>query len=87
MVINIANRKSINKKHATNKEMFFFICSALQDTGFSSNIDYILLKRRFHRFFVLSSNTKSINLKLKLCRSNFKRANNYAVLSGFYRAI
>jgi hypothetical protein len=87
MAAKIFDKKLANKKYAINKEMFFFICSAFKDTGFSSRTNFILLKRRFHRFFTLSSNTKSINLKLKMSRSNFKRANNSAVLNGFYRAI
>jgi hypothetical protein len=87
MVTKIFDKKLVGRKRTTNKEMFFFICSALKDTGFSSHTNFILLKRRFHRFFTLSSNTKSINLKLKMSRSNFKRANNSAVLNGFYRAV
>jgi hypothetical protein len=87
MTLKIFDKKLVGKNYTTNKEMFYFICSALKDTGFSSQTNFILLKRRFHRFFILSSNTKSISLKLKMSRSHFKRANNSAVLNGFYRAV
>jgi hypothetical protein len=87
MITSNYKKKYATKRVTENKEMFFFICSFLQDAGFSSQINLFLWKRRFYRFFTASSNTKSINLKIKLSRSNFKKANNLGVLCGFYRAI
>jgi len=75
------------KKNLIKKEIFYFISTTLRDIGFSSRTTYILLKRQYSCYNLLSTNTKSVNLKLKITRSKFKIANNLATLNGFYRAI
>jgi hypothetical protein len=75
------------KKSLTKKEIFYFIGATVRDVGFSSQTEYILLKRQYNCFNLLSTNTKSVNLKIKITRSKFKIANNLAALNGFYRAI
>jgi hypothetical protein len=75
------------KKNLTKKEISFFISTTIRDVGFSSQTEYILLKRQYNCFNLLSTNTKSVNLKIKITRSKFKTASNLATLNGFYRAI
>ena len=87
MYRNYLNNKIVKTKNAIDKEMFFFVCSFLSDVGFSSRLNYILLKRQFFRFSLLNGNTKSINLKLKMSRSNFKKSINSGNLINFYRAV
>jgi len=87
MILNIFEKKITNKKLTTKKEILNVICYGLTDAGFSSEIKYLSLKRKYHSFFALSSNTKSLRLSLKLTKANFKQANNLAVLNGFYRAL
>jgi hypothetical protein len=79
-------KKCLNKKTSIQQEGFFLVSSNIFDVGFSQKIKYLRFKTSYYRFFVLSKNTKSINLKLKLSRSVFKTANNLANLNGFYRA-
>ena len=69
------------------KEIFFFVCSALIDTGLTSKVNYLVLKRRFFYLAILSTNTKSINVKLKMSRFDVKKGNNSGTLTGFYRAL
>jgi hypothetical protein len=77
----------MNKKQFLKTEVFFLIGDVLQETGFSPRLTYLLFLRKFYRTFFISSNTKSINLHLKLSRSGFKFANNSATLTGYYRAV
>lgn len=65
----------------------FNVCSALSDTGYTSRTTYLDLKRRFQNFYLVTKNTKSINIKIKLSRFQFKLFNNTTILNGFYRAI
>ncbi len=81
------NKKMLTKNRSTNAEIFFFVCSALIDTGLTSKINYLVLKRRFFYLAILSTNTKSINLKLKMSRFDVKKGNNSGTLTGFYRAL
>jgi hypothetical protein len=74
----------------TNKiknEIFSKVCSILTETGFSSNLRYILFKKKLSGFFVINSNSKTFNLKLKLTKSNYKMLNNAGQLVGYYRAL
>ena len=87
MALIIYCKKPKKKKCIINKEKFFLACSALVGAGFSSQIIYILMKSRYDRFFMKSSNAKLVNLNLKISRSKFKKANDSAVLTGFYRAM
>jgi hypothetical protein len=71
----------------TNNEQFSTICLALNNTGFSANIEYVQIKRKYCKFISKSSNTKHINLNMMLTRSKFKQINNTGDLTGFYHAI
>ena len=75
------------KKDKTNKEIRFINHSVLVDAGFTSKYMYTLFKRKYNRFFILSTNTKTFNLKIKQLRSKFKANNNLGLLVGFYHAI
>jgi len=81
------NRKIMTKNRSANAEIFFFVCSALIDTGLTSKVNYLVLKRRFFYLAILSTNTKSINVKLKMSRFDVKKGNNSGTLTGFYRAL
>jgi hypothetical protein len=87
MVLKNLNKKVNFKKQALKNEIFFTVGSSLLDVGFSPKLTYFLLKRQFYGFYNLTKNTNSINLKVKMSRSRFKRANNLALLTGFYRAM
>ena len=83
------NNKLLNQ--IEKNEIFYLICSNFCDIGFkpfnSNNAAFFLIKRRFFNFFLFTTNTKSINVKLKMNRFDFKYGNNFGHLTGFYRAV
>jgi hypothetical protein len=87
MFLNFSKKKITHKKLAVKKEILNMMCYGLTDTGFSSNIRYMSLKRKYHTFFTLSNNTKSLRLNLKLSKANFKKASDFGMLYGFYRGL
>ena len=78
---------NLNYKTLIETEIFFTLSKLLINTGFSSNINYLLLKKQFHYFAVLNNNTKSLNLKLKMSKFNIKKTNNSGLLTGYYRGV
>jgi hypothetical protein len=68
------------------KEIFGTICDVFIEAGFSKRKAYLMLKRQFYRSYILTKNTKSVNLKLKFSRYRFKILNNTTALNGFYYA-
>jgi hypothetical protein len=58
----------------------------LDNTSFSHQTDYVSFKTKYSRLNVIR-NTRSLNLKLKISKSKFKKLNNLGVLNGFYRAM
>jgi hypothetical protein len=74
-------------KILTKTEIFFTLSISLIDTGFSSNIAYLLLKKQFYYIAVYNQNTKSFNVRLKMSKFDIKKTNNSGLLTGFYRAV
>lgn len=83
----MAYSKFLEKKNPFNADIFLRISSSFVELGFSSRINYMFFKRKFYRYSLLTTNTKSMNLKFRLTRFNVKHLNNSAVLPGFYRAV
>jgi hypothetical protein len=74
------------KSQLLKQEIRFYTHSIIRNTGFSEKTKYVLFKRQSFRF-VLNSNIKAINAKLRLSKSRFKEINNLGFLTGFYHAI
>lgn len=77
---------NLKKGKLLNQEICFYTHSIICNTGFSEKTKYVLFKRQSFRF-VLNSNIKAINAKLRLSKSRFKEINNLGFLTGFYHAI
>ena len=87
-----------DKKRRTkffSNEIFFFTCSILRQSRFTSNFKYFLFKRRMtHTFLstirnrcVLTGYSKSVNSRLKISRRAFLRKVNFSMLPGIYRSL
>jgi len=81
------NNKQSQIKNKINTEVFSCISLFLVDVGFTSRTTYIMLKRRLFHFSLITGNSKSVNLKLKVSRFNVKKNINSGLLVGFYRAV
>jgi|MDSW01.2.fsa_nt_gb ribosomal protein S14 len=82
MILKVKNKKMLKKS-----EIFFFLSLSLFDTGFSSNNFYLKYKSRYKNLSLVTANTKSLNLKLKLSRFDIKNMTNNGFLIGYYRAL
>jgi hypothetical protein len=81
---------SNNKNNTLKKDNIFFVYYFLKTTGFSNNMNYLLLKHKYNNKFnciKLTKTTNSISTKLFITKSGFKFYKNSAILTGFYRAV
>ena len=70
-----------------NSKISLKILSVFYDIGFLPEKTYFFFKFNFYQKFILTINKKSINLKLKMKRQQFKKQTNNAILSGFYHSV
>jgi|MDSW01.2.fsa_nt_gb hypothetical protein len=65
----------------------FFISNVFFEIGSLPAKTYFIFKFKTFQQFIITTNKKTINLKLKLKRHQFKKQTNMTNLTGFYHGI